>query len=111
MPPHMGNWLLCSCSAFSHLFGKSHPEGQRGMLSFSVTDLNATRPRRSLSLCKKLTQPLPLTSDLVLLHIICRARIRQAHGAMGAELGLAVSRCKAWEAKGRQHSQAISASS
>lgn len=111
MPPHERNWLICSCSAFSHLFGKSHPEGRRDMLSFSVTELNATRPRRSLSLCKKLMQPLPLTSDLVLLHILRRARIRQARGAMGAELGLTVCRHKAWEIKGRQHSQAISASS
>lgn len=75
-----------------------------------MTDLNAITPRRSLAPREKLTQLFPLTLYLVLFHILRRARIRQAHGAAGAELGLAVCRHKAWEAKKRQHGQAISGS-
>lgn len=97
MPPREGNWSLCSCSEFSHLFGKSHPEGQRDMLFFSGTDLNTTTPRRSLSLCKEPTHPFPPTSDLILFHILCRAGVREPDGAMGAELGPAVCCHKTWE--------------
>lgn len=94
IPPHDRNWLPCSCSKFSHLFGKSHPEGQRDMLFFNRTDLDITTPRRSLSLCKKPTQPFPPTSDLVLFHILCGAGVREPHGAVGAELGPTVRRHK-----------------
>lgn len=93
MPPHEGNRLLCSCSEFSYLFGKSHPEGQRDMLFFSRTNLNTTTPRKRLSM----QEPFPPTSDLVLFHILCRAGVRELHGAMGAELGPTVCHHQTWE--------------
>lgn len=97
MPSHEGNWLLCPCSEFSHFFRKSRPEGQKDMLFFSRTDLNTTTPRRSLSLCKRPVQAFPPTSDLVLFHILRGARVREAHGAVGAELGPTVCRHQTWE--------------
>lgn len=67
------------------------------MLFFSVIDLNITTPRRSPSLHKKPTQPFLPTSDLILFHILCRAGVRESHGAVRAELGPTVCRHKTWE--------------